>query len=383
VPKTVIGDRTLKTQPLWARVDSNRTKLTVFVTLFVLGSAALLALALVAVPGALVGMAFADQFGAYWQSYWLWVGGAFLALMLGGSLIAAVQLANAEDWVANRFQGRPLEEHGARAFYSIVADMTLAGGLSEQPKILVLAEAGENAFALGTVRKRAVIGITEGMLKEFTDEELRAVVATLVARIIAGDIMFGTALAALMGPIKAIRESRRGAGTAAGCALDGCANSGSSGCGDTAGCLLDGAGDSDSGCGAALGFILFAALVAAITYAAVVTAAWIVTLWGRALNRTSYEKADAEGMLLLKNPQPMISALRKAIRSSTQVADQDQSYDAIFYAPTSGTPRIEKSERRRFRRLCEVLGVDGMAASLDAEEQPPSPPQEPGPETGQ
>ncbi len=110
--------------------------------------------------------------------------------------------------------------------------------------------------------------------------------------------------------------------------------------------------------------MLFIALVIAVTYLAVITAAWIVTLWGRMLNRASYEKADAEGMLLLKDPSPMISALRKAIRSSTEVADGDQSYDGIFYAPTSGTERVEAAERRRFDRLCEVLGVDGMQASL-------------------
>jgi hypothetical protein len=109
--------------------------------------------------------------------------------------------------------------------------------------------------------------------------------------------------------------------------------------------------------------------VIAVTYLAVLTAAWIVTLWGRALNRLSYEKADAEGMLLLKDPQPMISALRKAIASSTLVSEADQSYDGIFYASTSGTPRIERAERRRFERLCEVLGVEGMQATL---EEPPA-----------
>jgi hypothetical protein len=97
----------------------------------------------------------------------------------------------------------------------------------------------------------------------------------------------------------------------------------------------------------------------------VISAAWIVTLWGRALRRTSYEKADAEGMLLLKDPKPMLSALRKVVSHPTDVGDGDASYDGIFYAPTSGTTKVEPDERRRFRRLCEVLGVDGMAAALE------------------
>jgi len=376
-PRAVSASRV---QPLWARVDANRTKLTVFVVAFILGSALLLALALIALPGALIGaagIAVEEILNpvAYWQGYALAVGGAFVLFLLIGSLIAAIQLSNAEDWVRNRFSGRPLEPGEAPVLESALADMALAAGLPETPSVLVLEEGGVNAFALGTIRKRAVIGITRGMLDQFTADELRAVLATLVARIIAGDIMFGTALAALMGPIKAIRESRAAAGgVASGCANTGCADPGcsdpgcTSGCSNADGCLDVGGDDSAAGCLGIVGVIVFFIVVAMITYAAVVTAAWIVTIWGRALNRTTYEKADAEGMLLLKDPTPMLLALKKAILSATTVGSQDQSYDGIFYAPTSGTPAVERAERRRFERLREVLGVDGMAASLDTAE---------------
>ena len=369
MPKADVAGRTLRMQPLWARVDANRTKLSVFVVLFVLGSAILLTGALVATPGALISLVALDAVPGYWSLYWLVVAGSFAALLLVGTLLAAVQLANAQDWVRNRFLGRPLAEKDSPELAKVVADMALAAGLSESPEILVLDIDTHNAFAIGTVRRRATLGVTRGMIEDFSADELRAVIATLVARIVAGDIMFGTALAALMGPIRAVRESRKAAGgTAAGCADSGCSgpgcgNAGCSGIGDGGDGCTDLGGD-DSGCGTVVGIVLFIALVIAVTYVAVVTAAWIVTLWGRALNRASYEKADAEGMLLLKDPSPMISALRKAIRSSTQVADGDQSYDGIFYAPTSGTARIERAERRRFERLCEVLGVDGMQADL-------------------
>lgn len=367
--------RSARMQPLWARVDANRTKLTVFVALFVLGSAALLALALVAVPGGLIGWALGwngalDPAAHYWRSYALVVAAAMGVLLLTGSLIAAVQLSNAEDWVTNRFKGRTLQPGEAPGLEDVLSDIALAAGLAEPPRVLVLTESGDNAFAIGTARKRAVVGITEGMLEHFTVDELRAVVATLVARIVAGDIMFATALAALMGPIKAIRESRHGASDTASCALSGCASSPDPGCGG-GGCVDLDSGDDAAGCLGGIAVVVFIAVVIALTYAAVVTAAWIVTLWGRALNRASYEKADAEGMLLLKDPAPMVSALRRAIRSSTLVADGDQSYDGIFYAQTSGTPKIERAETQRFERLCEVLGVEGMAARLGDETDPP------------
>lgn len=367
MPQDSAGPRSGRMQPLWARVDSNRAKLAAFVVLFIFGSAALLSLAMVAVPGAIVGAVVHQPDDAYWMWYSAAVATAMLGLLLIGTIIAAVQLSNAEDWVRGRFNGRALRSKEAPVLESVVADMSLAAGLSGPPAILVLDDPGENAFALGTARKRATIGITRGMLDGFTTEEMRAVVATLVARIVSGDILFATAMAALMGPIKAIRESRKSAGDAAtgvgttGCGDPGCTTGCGNGCGGD-GCLDVGSGDDIVG---GLVIVLFIALVVAVTYLAVLVAAWIVTLWGRALNRTSYEKADAEGMLLLKNPAPMLDALRKAIRSANLVAEGDQSYDGIFYASTSGTPRIEKAERRRFERLAEVLGVEGLAANLD------------------
>ncbi|MRS12944.1 MAG: hypothetical protein EG823_07730 [Actinobacteria bacterium] len=365
-------------QPLWLRVDRNRAKLVWFVVLFVSGSALLLTSALVALPGGLIGWA-----GTLTQ--W-WLASAFvpayvliLAVALGlflaaGSLISAIQLANAEDWVRNRFKGAKAPEGSERPFETVVADIAIAAGLPQPPSVVVLDTPVVNAYALGTSRSRAVIGVTRGLLAAFSPDEQRAVVAALVARIVSGDILFATALAALMGPLKAVRSSGRyvlkgGEGCADGCGASGCGDgcngcSGLDGFGDGCGCLFDALDDTSSGggCLAAVGTMVFLVVVAIITYAAVVGAAWIVTLWGRLLHRTAYEKADAEGMLLLKDPRAMLSALGRAIVADTTIADGDISYDGIFYTATSGTPGVERAEERRFRRLAEVLGVDGAAA---------------------
>lgn len=354
----------IRTQPLWVRVDENRFKLAAFVVLFVFGSALLLATALVLVPGVLIGVLIED-FESYAVALGWWYAAAVLVLLALGSVAAAVQLGNAESWVRARFQGRDLAPGEAGGFERAVGDVAIAAGLSAPPRLVLMEVDSVNAFALGTTRSRPAIGVTRGLLASMTEAEQRAVAATLVARVVAGDIMFATALAALMGPLKAVRESKKLVGSGAGCAADGCVDSGCSGCGDADGCLSSLDGEGAGGCLGAIGVAVFIAVVIAITYAAVLTAAWIVTLWGRALHRTTYEKADAEGMLLLKDPGPMLSALRKAITSSTEIGDGDASYDGIFYAATSGKPSIEKVERRRFRRLAEVLGVDG--AKADAE----------------
>lgn len=357
-------------QPLWVRVDRNRAKLGWFVVLFVSGSALLLTTALVGVPGSLIGLALTagEPPGSSW--YWTDFAVAYAAslgvLLALGIIASAVQLANAEDWVRNRFTGRVAEPGTLPALERAVGDMAIAAGLPASPGIVVFDTPAVNAYALGTVRSRAVIGVTSGLLAALSEDEQRAVVAALIARIVSGDILFATALAALMGPLKAIRGSGK-AIASSGCA-DGCGNAialdGCSGLDDGCGCLMSGLEDNDSasGCLGAIGVAVFLAVVAAITYAAVVSAAWIVTLWGRLLHRTAYEKADAEGMLLLKDPAPMLAALKRVIASDTTIADGDASYDGIFYTPTSGTTRVERAESRRLRRLAEVLGVEGMMA---------------------
>ena len=51
----VPAERTLRVEPLWARVDRNRIRFSVFVIAFVSGSALMLTAAPVAVPGILLG----------------------------------------------------------------------------------------------------------------------------------------------------------------------------------------------------------------------------------------------------------------------------------------------------------------------------------------
>lgn len=362
-------------QPLWARVDQNRVKLTVFVVAFVAGSAALLTLALVGVPGAMIG------WGGTMIDEWTWawyaprlaaaVAIAFGVALAGGSLLSAVQLANAEDWVRARFKGTDLDPAMAGGLAEAVTDMSLAAGLGAPPRLVMIDAPGVNAFALGTSRSQPLIGVTPSFLQTLSADEQRAVAAALVARIISGDIMFATALAALMGPLKAIRDSRHGIAGMADATADGCAVT-DPGCTDGCGRGCSGDGcldgldvDDAGGCGMVIAVVVFIAVTIALTYAAVVTAAWIVTLWGRVLHRTAYEKADAEGMLLLKDPAPMLSALKSAMETTNEVGTDDPSYDGIFYAAPSGRKGIDARERRRFDRLREVLGVDGIAARAE------------------
>lgn len=182
-------------QPLWVRVDRNRVKLGVFVVLFVVGSALLLTSALVAVPGGLFGLAYtADEPWVaewYWSDFRLVLGIAFGVLVAAGAIASAVQLANAEDWVRNRFKGTVAKRGEYPHLERAVQEMAIAAGLPEAPGIVVLETPTINAYALGTMRSKATIGATRGFLESVPPDEQRAVVAALVARVRSGDILFG------------------------------------------------------------------------------------------------------------------------------------------------------------------------------------------------
>ena len=367
----------LRLESLRLRVERNRIRFVVFVTTFVIGSAVMLTLAFIAVPGSLIGLVWGGP--DYWDPFLVVLAVAFGVALVGGGIAAYSQISNAEHWVRSQFKGRELDPAKHPRLVRSVEEMSVAGGMAEPPALLLLQVSSINACAIGATRKSPVIAVTTGLIDNLSVPEQQAVIATLIARITRGDIMVGTGLAALMGPLKYLRgiQALKGekkaavkaegpAGTLAGAdpggnwvdsCVNGAAMGGCDGCGD-GGC--DGGDD----CGGIIIFIVIVVIIAALTYVAVVSAAWLVTFWGRALHRTGFEKADAEGMLLLRDPTPMLSALRKAITSSNEVADGDASYDGIFYAPTSGRPGVDRIERRRYDRLRQVLGIEGLAAEL-------------------
>ena len=84
----------LRIEPLRVRVERNRVRFVVFVTSFVVGSAVLLTLAFVAVPGSLIGLVVDEP--DYFRWFWIVLAAAFAAALVVGSLAAYAQIANAE-----------------------------------------------------------------------------------------------------------------------------------------------------------------------------------------------------------------------------------------------------------------------------------------------
>ena len=72
------------------------------------------------------------------------------------------------------------------------------------------------------------------------------------------------------------------------------------------------------------------------------------------------EKADAEGMLLLKDPGAMLSALKRCIELNNVVPAAGEAFAELFYCWTGiATDDEDDPEWVRVARLREVLGVMG------------------------
>lgn len=118
--------------------------------------------------------------GSLYKTMSLSGGGASVAEMLGGRLIAQ--------------STRDLQE---RQLLNVVEEMAIASG-SPIPKVYLLDEDSINAFAAGETPSNAVIGVTYGTLTLLNREELQAVIAHEFSHIFNGDMRLNIRLIGML-----------------------------------------------------------------------------------------------------------------------------------------------------------------------------------------
>jgi Zn-dependent protease with chaperone function len=107
------------------------------------------------------------------------VGGAVLALILGGTLLEAAAGCGqaARRWRAWSTPGRSMRRPGTRSsdgLRHVVEEMALASGHAGGPRVYRTAdEPGINAFAAGNSLQDAVIAVTRGALTRLSRDELQ------------------------------------------------------------------------------------------------------------------------------------------------------------------------------------------------------------------
>ncbi|NTU71581.1 MAG: M48 family metalloprotease [Coriobacteriia bacterium] len=333
--------RSERREPLWDRVDRNRVRLAGYVVLFI-GGSAIGSMALAAVPLAFVRSLLIHDVGV--SPWGLFVrdvavlGGVMAAIAAGW---ATFTLLRSEKWLLARFSAVLVPTGELLDTKFALKDMAIAAGLPVAPALYRIPESNTNAFVFSANRRRPVIGITEGFTAKLTLEQQRAVFAHLVARLAAGDTIVSTGITALMWPMHAWREARLVSDEPEFLvrSLDAIAE------------IPDDRPPVDRG-----GAVFYIVFVAGFSLLAEFVAAG-----HRGTQLTTAEKADAEGMLLLKDPVAMLSALTAVIERNNVVTAAGETFAELFYCWTGiASDDEEDPEWRRVARLREVLGVMGV-----------------------
>jgi Zn-dependent protease with chaperone function len=351
------GVRRKRIEPLWARVDRNRVKFALFIVAYlasIAGSAALIA----AVAGSLFGVFAVGSAGSVAPQT-----SSLIALVVG-SIWVSIALTRSEKRLLGKL-GAVLTTTGSySATKYALKDMALAAGFPHAPPLWVIPDCARvNAFAIGRTSRTAVMGVTQGFAERLSPVDQRAVFANLMARLTNGDVRWATAVSSLVGPIWKLREDdlRRDSGELPG------AEDGS----DLDARRLRRSGD------AMVGALLYFTL-----YASIIVITELLLAGHQRSTMLTAEKADAEGMLLLKDPREMLSALETVLEADNTVPTAGEAHSGLFYCWAGfGYAPEDDPEFERLARLREVLGAEGLAVppayvvSANAAElvEPPAP----------
>jgi len=336
--------RRARMEPLWDRVDRNRVTLGVAVLGFALLSGLSMSLLVGAFIAAFVLLA---AFGDAWNAshyFGIIPSVLFYVGVLGtllGALWSGFTLLRSEKWLLKRFGATLVPKGELLPTKYALKDMAIAAGFQVAPALHVIETRNVNAFLVAASRRRAVVGITRGFAERLDSDEQRAAFSNLIARLRSGDVIVDTGLTALMWPLHVWRESRLAAED------------------DDFADALAGRQRQPSGQGDG-GIVLFFLFGVAFTILAEV-----IAYGHRRSQLRRAEKADAEGMLLLKDPLSMLSALEKCIRYDNVVTSAGEAFGQLFYCwPGDSSNDEEDPEWERVSRLREVLGVEGMSADV-------------------
>jgi heat shock protein HtpX len=184
--------------------------------------------------------------------------------------------------------------------YNILENLCISRGIP-MPKLKIMDSGALNAFATGLNQRQYAVTVTTGLLKALNDQEIEAVLGHELTHIRNGDVQMMVIAVIIAGVVGFFAEllfrifTNFGWSSSGGSSWSSSSSSSSS------------SSDSDrkgSGGGAAIVVIIVAVVLIAL--------AWLLSQLVRlALSRSRELLADAGSVELTKNPDAMISALRK------------------------------------------------------------------------
>jgi len=202
--------------------------------------------------------------------------GMLMALLVGGAFNFVMYFWS-DKIVLKMYGARVVTEREAPALYQMVDRLRQRAGLP-MPVVAIAAHEQPNAFATGRSPQKAVVAVTEGLLKHLPQQEIEAVIAHELAHIKNRDMLLSTVAAGLAGAIGFLPRM-----------------------------IFFGNTDDDGDGNAGLGLILM--ILAPI-------AAMIVQF---AISRRREFEADRVGAQILGRPEPLASALQRLDAIAHQV----------------------------------------------------------------
>jgi len=227
------------------------------------------------------------------------------------ALIVAVVLSFASYFNSDRIVLRmskavPMSREKNPRIYYMVEGLSIAAGIP-MPKIYVIGNKGMNAFATGRNPENSVIVLTEGIIDNLNDSELKGVIAHELSHIKNYDILLGTIVVVMVGMITIISNIILRSFMFRG----GKSRSNKSGGGVLSLILL------------ALGLIF------------IILSPIVATIIKLAINRSREFLADANGALITRYPAGLSNALRK-IAACSEVETANNATAHLFIANPYG-----------------------------------------------
>lgn len=258
-------------------------------------------------------------------------------------LVAAYNMDG--DWAIRHLGARPADPRCVAR--SAVYGISLAAGLPVPPRVFVMDTPASNAFVLRSTGGAASIAFTRGMLDLLSREELHAVAAVLVARLLRGRIRSTQLLAVLVGPLSLLEMPWRTL--------------------QRVFALLR-SGDF-AGAAASVDDELSMWSIVAVALPSLLLCFWLPVLLGIWYSLTGADTIspvaiDAESLLLGKDPNALCSALGKVSAANPVLPEVSIGFAPLFFAWPRRSPDGWRVERERLEALREVAGASALPAGI-------------------
>lgn len=163
---------------LYTQVSRNKAKSLIYISLFV---------------GLVLGLGWFAQY--YFNSY----------IIFPIALVLAISMSFSSYWWSDKIalgvsRAKPIEKKDNPYVYNMVENLAITAGLP-MPKVYIIDDMAENAFATGRDPKHGAIALTAGVIKKLENEELEGVIAHEMSHIGNYDTRLMTIVVVLVGLI--------------------------------------------------------------------------------------------------------------------------------------------------------------------------------------